>query len=147
MTEKIESFKEYAELAIRTLAPLDTRGKNRLHMALGNTSELGEMADALKKHLAYKKPFDMVNFIEEIGDFLWYIACLTKLEEDLNPENLTFANIDTTIIVELPRARENVQSSYEPLVEDLSEDFNKALHVYITLDKYLVKYRSEGNFA
>jgi hypothetical protein len=145
--KKIESFKEYIELAVRTLAPLDTRGKNRLHMALGNTSELGEMADALKKHLAYKKPFDVVNFLEEIGDFFWYIACLVKLEEDLNPENFTPDNIDSTIIVELPLARDHVYESYEVLVEDLSEDFNKALHVYITLDKYLVKYRSEGNFA
>lgn len=47
-----------------------------LHAVMGITSESGEFADAVKKHLFYGKPLDGVNLIEECGDLLWYIAIL-----------------------------------------------------------------------
>lgn len=45
-----------------------------LHAVLGLTSEVGEFADALKKHLFYGKPLDKINLSEESGDLLWYLA-------------------------------------------------------------------------
>lgn len=45
-----------------------------IHAVLGLTSEVGELADALKKHLIYGKALDLVNVIEETGDVLWYEA-------------------------------------------------------------------------
>lgn len=44
------------------------------HAAKGAVTEAGELADVLKKHSNYGKPFDKVNFVEEIGDSLWYFA-------------------------------------------------------------------------
>jgi NTP pyrophosphatase (non-canonical NTP hydrolase) len=45
-----------------------------IHAVLGLVSEVGEIADALKKHLIYGKPLDMVNLVEEFGDVEWYQA-------------------------------------------------------------------------
>lgn len=45
-----------------------------LHASIGITTESGELADTLKKHIFYGKPLDTVNAIEEVGDLLWYAA-------------------------------------------------------------------------
>lgn len=45
-----------------------------IHAVLGMASEAGELADALKKHIIYKKVLDEVNIVEEIGDLAWYQA-------------------------------------------------------------------------
>jgi NTP pyrophosphatase (non-canonical NTP hydrolase) len=49
-------------------------GVDLLHAGMGMTTEAGEFMDALKKHLIYGKPLDIVNLKEEIGDYLWYAA-------------------------------------------------------------------------
>ncbi len=77
----------YIELALRTEStlepimplpvdyPVSDRNINRLlHAAMGLTTESGEFLDALKKHLFYGKPLDLVNLREEIGDIMWYLA-------------------------------------------------------------------------
>lgn len=45
-----------------------------IHALLGIGSEAGELQDMVKKHLIYKKEFDPINVIEEIGDLFWYCA-------------------------------------------------------------------------
>jgi NTP pyrophosphatase (non-canonical NTP hydrolase) len=45
-----------------------------IHATLGLASEVGELADMLKKHIIYGKALDLVNIIEETGDVLWYEA-------------------------------------------------------------------------
>lgn len=47
-----------------------------LHGALGVGTEGGELENALKRALFYKKPIDKLNVLEEIGDTLWYLAIL-----------------------------------------------------------------------
>lgn len=47
-----------------------------IHACLGLASEVGEIADALKKHIIYKKALDEVNMLEEGGDVQWYVALL-----------------------------------------------------------------------
>ena len=49
------------------------------HYVLGVTSESGELADALKKWIAYGKSTDWVNIKEEVGDVLWYLARIADL--------------------------------------------------------------------
>lgn len=49
-----------------------------LHAAMGLVTEAGEIMDALKKHLIYGKPIDIVNLMEEHGDSDWYKALLAK---------------------------------------------------------------------
>lgn len=43
-----------------------------LHALLGLTSEVGEFADALKRHIIYGAELDRLNLIEEHGDRSWY---------------------------------------------------------------------------
>lgn len=47
-----------------------------IHACLGLASEVGEIADALKKHIIYKRELDLINMMEESGDELWYVALL-----------------------------------------------------------------------
>lgn len=80
-------FDEYMQLAART-APQGSERKlsqsrlqqinidQLLHAHLGLSSESGEIADAIKKHVFYGKELDTDNLIEEIGDLLWYATLL-----------------------------------------------------------------------
>lgn len=45
-----------------------------LHATLGLSSETGEFADQIKKHIFYGTDLDLVNLEEEIGDLFWYLA-------------------------------------------------------------------------
>lgn len=44
-----------------------------LHMAVGVAGEAGELLDAVKKHVIYKKQLDITNVIEELGDLEFYM--------------------------------------------------------------------------
>lgn len=78
---KIENFKDYTELALRTEStklPLTeeviTRGlSNRLfHAILGISTEINEVYDAIEDKAYYE--YDMINILEEFGDMAWYLA-------------------------------------------------------------------------
>jgi NTP pyrophosphatase (non-canonical NTP hydrolase) len=76
-------MKDYVEQAVRTEAPItqEVRGRimdnaRELHAILGKLTEIGELADAFKKHIFYGKPLDLPNVHEEIGDGFWYDALL-----------------------------------------------------------------------
>lgn len=53
---------------------LTDRNIRLLHAAIGVTTEAGELLDSLKKAMFYGRELDVVNFKEELGDILWYIA-------------------------------------------------------------------------
>ena len=67
-------WKEYMPLARRTCVRLPTQLLDDMHYTMGMVTEVGELLDVFKKHLAYGKPIDWVNVKEEVGDFLWYLA-------------------------------------------------------------------------
>jgi NTP pyrophosphatase (non-canonical NTP hydrolase) len=69
----------YQQKAIVTAKQLSRRDA-LIHFALLVTSEAGEAADAIKKHVVYDKPLDDANLREEAGDLLWAVAylCETK---------------------------------------------------------------------
>jgi NTP pyrophosphatase (non-canonical NTP hydrolase) len=54
----------------------DPRMIRLLHGMMGLTTETGEFADQLKKHIFYGKEMDEINLMEEIGDLLWYVGIL-----------------------------------------------------------------------
>lgn len=62
------------------------------HAQLGIASEAGELADALKKHIAYNRQLDLTNLREELGDIMWYVAlgasAIGASLEDLMEENI-----------------------------------------------------------
>jgi NTP pyrophosphatase (non-canonical NTP hydrolase) len=42
-------------------------------MAMGVSGEAGELLDAIKKSAIYRKPLDIANVIEELGDLEFYM--------------------------------------------------------------------------
>lgn len=57
-----------------------------LHMAVGISGEAGELLDAIKKRVIYRKDLDLDNVIEELGDLEFYLEgirqglCITRDE-------------------------------------------------------------------
>jgi NTP pyrophosphatase (non-canonical NTP hydrolase) len=82
---------DYQQLALRTEnTPEIINGNLQLsrliHAMVGLATETGEFQDAVKKHLFYGKPLDLVNLVEESADILWYLAvaldaCGTTFED------------------------------------------------------------------
>lgn len=44
-----------------------------MHMAIGISGEAGELLDAIKKRVIYRKPLDSDNVLEELGDLEFYL--------------------------------------------------------------------------
>jgi NTP pyrophosphatase (non-canonical NTP hydrolase) len=49
-----------------------------MHMAIGISGESGELLDAIKKCVIYRKPLDIENAIEELGDLEFYMEGLRQ---------------------------------------------------------------------
>lgn len=71
-------FQQYLIESERTLKSLG-KELDLLHCATGLVTESAELVDAIKKHVFYGKPLDVVNIKEEIGDILWYIAIPVRI--------------------------------------------------------------------
>ncbi len=81
-------MEKYIELALRTEPSTEkylesierinnTQMIRLLHAFIGLETEVGEILDALKKHVFYGKELDVVNLAEELGDLDWYKAIAT----------------------------------------------------------------------
>lgn len=85
-------WKDYLRDSARTCASLGDKVADNLHMVLGMVTEVAELADALKKALAYGKQVDWVNVEEEIGDLMWYVANFCRINgldfEDILERNI-----------------------------------------------------------
>ena len=47
-----------------------------VHMVMGISGEAGELLDAVKKSSVYRKPLDIDNVVEELGDLEFYMEGL-----------------------------------------------------------------------
>jgi NTP pyrophosphatase (non-canonical NTP hydrolase) len=89
---------EYQTQAGRTLidSPDNEYTGNEIMLAwcaLGLTGEAGEVADAIKKSVFHRHPFDRDELIKELGDVLWYVAALcTKI--DVSMSDIMQRNVD-----------------------------------------------------
>ena len=71
----MKNFPQYIDRALCTEKGAEKGSVFRVrHAILGYTTEVGEALDAFKKEVIYGKSFDRVNFLEELGDCLWYLA-------------------------------------------------------------------------
>ena len=77
-------LKKYYEEIQRTMIHLGYDA-NIIHMQRGMITELAELIDALKKKDAYNKPIDVVNIIEELGDFMWYFGNYVNVTKSQTP--------------------------------------------------------------
>ncbi len=85
---------KYQELTTRT-ANLNgfSEADNIKNFSMGLCSEAGELAGMLKQHFFQGHEFDMDNYVEEIGDCLWYLSNLCNIKGILL-EDCMKANID-----------------------------------------------------
>lgn len=68
-----EMVKALAKNGETIAAEIDGADAHLLHMAVGVSGEAGELLDAIKKKVIYRKPLDMENVIEELGDIEFYL--------------------------------------------------------------------------
>lgn len=81
-------IQQYQQEAKRTLHIMSD-DRDRLHMVAGVISEVGEIVDIYKRHLAYGKELDKVHVLEEIGDVFWYIVNWASIKNTIleNPSD------------------------------------------------------------
>ncbi|AKU43067.1 MazG-like pyrophosphatase [Rhodobacter phage RcTitan] len=76
----MKSFQQMAQDLSKSGAEIAaklTEGEADLwHMATGVAGEAGELLDAIKKHVVYKRELDRENVVEELGDLRFYMAGL-----------------------------------------------------------------------
>ena len=72
--ESLMKPSEYIELVLRSesMSQIPKVDMRIVHGIIGIATEAGEMLDALKRHLYYGQPLDIVNLKEELGDSSWY---------------------------------------------------------------------------
>lgn len=71
------------------LDSLNSNDCHLIHMVLGISGEAGELLDAIKKSVIYKKGLDMNNIIEELGDIEFYMEGLRQRLNISREETLT----------------------------------------------------------
>lgn len=74
---------------LQSLSPLDC---HLWHMASCIPGEAGELFDAIKKSIIYRKPLDRANVIEELGDLEFYMEGLRQ-GLDITREETISANV------------------------------------------------------
>ena len=88
---------------LNTLTP---EKSDMLHMLIALPGEVGELLDAIKKHIIYETELDRANVVEELGDIEFFLARIRQLlnisrEETLKAtieklriryENLSYSN-------------------------------------------------------
>ena len=67
------------------------------HMATGISGESGELLDAIKKWVLYRKPLDVQNVIEELGDIEFYLEGLRN-SLGLTRHNILKANMEKLLV-------------------------------------------------
>ena len=71
----VAALSKSGELIKEELTPEDCHA---LHMAVGVSGEAGELLDAIKKAVIYRKPIDLENVIEELGDLEFFMEGLRQ---------------------------------------------------------------------
>lgn len=73
--EMVKFLFKPGELILQAMAAKDMELN---HAALGIAGETGELVDALKKYLMYRKPLDRENVVEELGDLEFYMEAIRQ---------------------------------------------------------------------
>lgn len=82
MNELLARFQRHAQVLAKDghdiVQTFDWRDAHITHMTMGICGEAGELLDAVKKAVIYKKPLDRENVVEELGDMLFYMQDLMR---------------------------------------------------------------------
>lgn len=74
-SEMVKALAKPGEQIAEEITPADA---HLMHMAVGISGEAGELLDAIKKKVIYRKDLDMENVIEELGDLEFYMEGLRQ---------------------------------------------------------------------
>ena len=74
-SDMVATLAKPGDAILHSLTPIDC---HILHMTVGVAGEAGELLDCVKKHVIYRKPLDMDNLIEELGDLEFYMEGLRQ---------------------------------------------------------------------
>lgn len=72
----VQGLDEYQGFAKRTFNRHLAWDLQLATLGLGISGEAGEVADLIKKHLGHGHDLDWGKLKTELGDVLWYVACL-----------------------------------------------------------------------
>ena len=89
-SDMVKTLAKPGDNILKTLTPQDC---HILHMAVGVSGESGELLDCIKKHVIYRKPLDMDNLIEELGDLEFYMEGLRQTFDITREQCLDANNI------------------------------------------------------
>ena len=73
-----EMVQALAKSGATIAAELTAHDAHILHMVVGVSGEAGELLDAVKKAVIYRKPLNRANVIEELGDLEFYMEGLRQ---------------------------------------------------------------------
>lgn len=73
-------------------ASMTAEDAHLLHMAVGVAGEAGELLDAVKKAVIYRKPLDVENMTEELSDIEFYLEGIRQILK-VSREQVIEANI------------------------------------------------------
>jgi hypothetical protein len=112
----INGFKKLSLDILNNGVDIDSRAKYLaiIHMSIGVIGEIGEVTDCVKKAIIYRKPIDVNNFIEEIGDLCFYLCALGEL---------------------LPSGKSHIENFINIYVNGIIEKFNKSFKCTITIQQ------------
>lgn len=73
--EMVRGLCKSGDVILSELSPEDAHS---IHMMMGISGEAGELLDAVKKSVIYRKPLDRQNVVEELGDLEFYMEGLRQ---------------------------------------------------------------------
>lgn len=73
MIKHDEMVKGLAKSGATIASEMTAEDAHLMHMAIGISGEAGELLDAIKKQVIYRKPLDRENALEELGDLEFYM--------------------------------------------------------------------------
>ena len=89
-------FKEYQDLAARTLNKEKGVELTLINMSFGLVGEAGETVDYMKKVLFHGHEFNVDKLASELGDVLWYVAGMCSVL-NVSLDEVAQFNIDKLI--------------------------------------------------
>lgn len=78
MTTHSEMVRVLTKPGVDILESMSADKAHLMHMVMGVSGEVGELLDAIKKHIAYNKPLDYAHIVEELGDIEYYLEGLRQ---------------------------------------------------------------------
>lgn len=86
----VRFLKKPGEVIVSELSATDA---DLIHMTMGVCGESGELLDAVKKAVIYRKNLDIENVIEELGDLEFYLEGIRQIL-NLTRDQILEANIN-----------------------------------------------------